>query len=77
MRVLELKLRRFGNSLGIALPKDVIQRLHKREGERLFLVESQDGAYKLPSHVPDLAEKMAKAEGVINRYRQTLRTLAK
>lgn len=59
------------------LPKDVIQRLRKREGERLFLVESQDGTYKLTSHVPELAEKMAKAEDVINRYRKTLRTLAK
>jgi antitoxin component of MazEF toxin-antitoxin module len=77
MRVLELKLRSFGNSLGIVLLKDVIQRLRKREGERLFLVESQDGTYNLTSHVPELAEKMAKAEDVINHYRNPLRALAK
>src|ERR1700691_2785978 len=51
MRVLEPKLRRCGNPLGIVLPKDVIQHLRKRLGERLFLVESQGGTYKLTSHV--------------------------
>ena len=51
MRVLELKLRRFGDSLGIVLPKDV-KHLRKCEGELLFLVESQDGTYTLTWHVP-------------------------
>lgn len=73
----ELKVRKFGNSLGVVLPKEVIQRLHTAEGERLFLVEGPDGAYELTPYDPDFAKKMAKAEDIMNRYRNTLRALAK
>jgi putative addiction module antidote len=73
----ELKVRKFGNSLGVVLPKDVIQRLRTREGERLFLVESSDGAYELTSYDPKFADKMSKVEDIARRYRNTLRTLSK
>jgi putative transposon-encoded protein len=36
--VIELKVRKFGNSLGVVLPKEVIGRLHT--GGRLFLIEA-------------------------------------
>jgi putative addiction module antidote len=73
----ELKVRKFGNSLGVVLPKEVIRRLGTGEGERLFLVESSEGAYELTPYDPAFAEKMAKAEGIMSRYRNTLRALAK
>jgi putative addiction module antidote len=75
--MLELKVRKFGNSLGIVLPKEVIQRLRTREGERLFLVESSAGAYELTSYDPQFADKMAKVEDIASRYRNTLRALSK
>jgi putative addiction module antidote len=75
--MMELKVRKFGNSLGVVLPKEVIHRLRTGEGERLFLVESTDGAYELTPYDPDFAEKMDKAEDIMNRYRNTLRALAK
>jgi putative addiction module antidote len=75
--MLKLKVRKFGNSLGVVLPKEVIQRLRTGEGEPLFLVESPAGAYELTPYDPDFAEKMAKTEDILSRYRNTLRTLAK
>jgi putative addiction module antidote len=75
--MLELKVRKVGNSLGIVLPKEVVQRLQTGEGERLFLVEAPDGAYELTPYDPDFAKKMAKAEDIMSRYRNTLRALAK
>jgi antitoxin component of MazEF toxin-antitoxin module len=33
--VIELKVRKFGNSLGVVLPKEVIGRLHTGDGQRL------------------------------------------
>jgi hypothetical protein len=45
--MLELKVRKFGNSLGVVLPKEALQRLRAGEGERLFLVETAAGAYEL------------------------------
>ncbi len=73
----ELKVRKFGNSLGVVLPKEVIRRLGTGEGERLFLVESSEGAYELTPYDPEFAKKMAKAEAIMSRYRNTLRALAK
>ena len=75
--MLELKVRKFGNSLGVVLPKEVIQRLQTRDGERLFLIEAPDGDYRLTSYDPVFERKMAKAGEIMARYRNTLRALAK
>ena len=75
--MIEIKVRKFGNSLGVVLPKEVINRLNTREGEQLFLVESPDGSYRLTPYDPDFESRMAKAEDILHRYRNTLRVLAK
>ena len=75
--MVELKVRGIGNSLGVVLPKDVINRLHTKNGEPLFLVEAPDGSYRLTSYDPAFEKKMAKAEDIISRYRNTLHILAK
>jgi len=75
--MLEIKVRKFGNSLGIVLPKEVIKRLRTADGERLFLIEGPDGTYQLTPYDPDFERKMAKAEDIILRYRNTLHALAK
>ena len=75
--MVELKVRKVGNSLGVVLPKEVINRLHTGDGEPLFLIEAPDGSYRLSSHDPEFERKMAKAEEIIGRYRNTLRELAK
>jgi len=75
--VVELKVRKFGNSLGVVLPKEVINRLHTRDGEPLFLIEASEGGYLLTPYDPGFEEKMAKAEDIISRYRNTLHVLAK
>lgn len=75
--MIELKVRKFGNSLGVVLPKEVINRLHTKDGEPLFLIEAPDGTYRLTPYDPSFEEKMAKAGDIISRYRNTLHTLAK
>ncbi len=75
--MLELKVRKFGNSLGVLLPREVINRLHTGDGERLFLIEAPDGTYQLTPYDPAFEKKMAKAENIIARYRNTLHALAK
>jgi putative addiction module antidote len=72
-----IKVRKFGNSLGVVLPKEVIHRLNTRDGEQLFLVETADGGYQLTPYDPLFEKKMSKAEDIIARYRNTLHTLAK
>ena len=75
--MVELKIRKFGNSLGVVLPKEVIQRLQAGDGERLFLIEAADGGYRLTPYDPAFEKKMAKAEEIMVRYRNTLHALSK
>lgn len=75
--MVELKIRKFGNSLGVVLPKEVINRLQASDGERLFLIEAADGDYRLTPYDPTFEKKMAKAETIMSRYRNTLHALSK
>ena len=74
--MIELKVRKFGNSLGVVLPGEVIHRLNTGAGEFLLLIEGPDGTYKLTPYDPIFEKKMTKSEEIIRRYRGTLRTLA-
>jgi putative addiction module antidote len=75
--VVELKVRKFGNSLGVVLPKEVINRLHTGDGEPLFLIEDPEGGYQLTPYDPGFEKKMKRADDIIERYRNTLHVLAK
>jgi antitoxin component of MazEF toxin-antitoxin module len=61
--VVELKVRKFGNSLGVVLPKKVIHRLNTSDGEALFLIEAADGTYRLTPYDPAFEKKMTKGRG--------------
>jgi hypothetical protein len=56
--VVELKVQKFGNSLGVVLPKEVISRLHTADGEALFLIEAPDGGYQLTPYDPNFEKRM-------------------
>ena len=75
--MVELKVRKFGNSLGVVLPKEVISRLKTGDGEKLFLIEAGDGDFRLTPYDPLFEKKMKKAEDIMRRYRNALRALAK
>lgn len=75
--MLELKVRKIGNSLGVVLPKEAVDRLRAEEGDRLFLIDGPDGAYRLTPYDPAFEKKMKKAEDIMRRYRNTLHALSK
>jgi putative addiction module antidote len=75
--MIELKVRRFGNLLGVVLPKEVVARLQIGDGKSLFLIESPDGTYRLTPCDPAFERRMAKAGDIIGRYRNALHKLAK
>ena len=74
--MVELKVRKFGNSLGVVLPKEVVNRLRTKDGDPLFLIEGPDGSYQMTPYDPTFVKKLAKAEEIIDRYRNTLHVLA-
>ena len=75
--MVELKVRKFGNSLGVILPKDVIRRLGATEGQTMLLTETPEGTFRLTPPNPEFEKKMNKAQDIMDRYRNTLRVLAK
>lgn len=77
--MIELRLRRVGNSLGVILPKEALEALgiDGKEGETLSLVQHSDGRIEL-RHVDERFErKLALLRDTMKRYKNTLRELAK
>jgi putative addiction module antidote len=74
--MIELRVRKFGRSLGVVLPTEVVKRLRLSEGKSVFLVAEADGTYRLISRVGAFASKMARADDIMGRYGKALRKLA-
>jgi putative addiction module antidote len=72
-----LQVRKIGNSIGFILPKEMAARLGLKEGDRLFLVEQPGGGFMLTPHDPDFERTMEIADEIMEKYRDTLATLAK
>ena len=75
--VLELKLRKIGNLVGLVLPKEPLARLNAENGDAVYLIESGDGGFRLTAANPDFAKKMKAAESLSRRDRPALKELAK
>ena len=75
--VLELKLRKIGNSVGVILPKEALAHLNVSEGDTVSVTEGADGSLRLSPSKTEVLRQMEKVQDVMNRYRHTLRELAK
>jgi putative addiction module antidote len=72
----KLKVRKFGNSAGVILPKDLLARLRVGEGDVLYATDAPGGV-RLTAADPDFETKMAAAEKIMREDRDILRILAK
>lgn len=70
-----LTIRKIGNSEGVILPKEVLARMHVKEGDQLFVTETPDG-FSVRSYDPVFEKQMDAAESIMRRYRNTLKKLA-
>jgi len=75
--MLDLKVRRIGNSLGVILPKEVLSRLKLRDGDKVFLTEAPDGSYRITPYDPEFEKQVKIGRKYSAKYRNTLRALAK
>ena len=75
--LLEIKLRKIGNSVGLVLPKEALSQLSAKEGDVLSVTDSADGSLRLRVSKPEVAQQMAVVQDIMERYRNTLRELAK
>ena len=74
--MLKTAVRRVGNSLGITLPKTIIDNYHLSEGDALHLIETRDGVVITPFN-PKCTDWVKAYERTNKKYRNTLRALAK
>lgn len=70
-----LRLTRVGNSTGVVLPRELLDRLHVDRGDLLYLVETPAGV-ELTPYDPEVAAQMEIAEEVMREDRDVLRKLA-
>ena len=71
----KLKLTAIGNSTGVVLPKELLERLRVSRGDELMVLETPDGI-KLTPYDPEFARQMEVAEKIMRRRRDLLRRLA-
>jgi putative addiction module antidote len=74
--MLKTSVRRVGNSLGITLPKTIVENYRLSVGDELHLVETEDGVVLTPFD-PKFQEWVKAYEKSNKRYRNTLKALAK
>ena len=75
--LLELKVKKIGNSLGLVLPKEATSKLNVSEGDAVFLTDGINGGLRITAEAPNFSAQMKAAESLIKRYRNTLREVAR
>ncbi|MBP1843574.1 putative addiction module antidote [Rhizobium petrolearium] len=69
-------IRKIGNSEGIIIPKEVLDRMGLKAGDNLEIRENDGNIELVPEHA-DLAEQLKAARLGMQKYRVALRELAK
>lgn len=72
---MQLKLTTVGNSVGIILPKELLEKLRVGKGDTLQVLETPNGIELTPFD-PEFARQMDVAERVMREDRDVLRKLA-
>ena len=72
----ETTIRAIGNSAGTTIPKAMLERYRIAEGDKVYLVETDEGILITPFD-PAFAEAMAVYEEGAKKYRNAMRELAK
>ncbi len=66
------KVTAVGNSVGIVLPKEILERLRVQKGDSLYVIETKQGI-ELTPYNPEFARQMEAAERVMREDRDALR----
>lgn len=70
-----LKITTVGNSAGVVLPKEILERLRVKKGDSLYILETPNGI-ELTPYDAEFAEQFEVAKRVMREDRDALRKLA-
>lgn len=71
----KLKVTTVGNSTGVIIPIELLEKLRVSKGDTLFAIETSNGI-ELTPYNPELAEQLELAEKVMREDRDVLKKLA-
>ena len=71
-----LKLTQIGNSVGVILPKELLAKLGVGRGDTIYAIDQPDGV-RLTTADPEFEAQMELARGLMKKWRNVLRELAK
>ncbi len=74
---MKLEIKKIGNSDGVILPRELMQRLDLKRGQQLHIVELAGGGFQAVPYDPDFEKSMEIADQLMEQYRDTLSALAK
>ena len=75
--IMKTKLRKIGNSYGIILSQEAVDKLCVKEGESLYLAETPDNALRITKSSPEFERTMKLAREGMKQYHNALTELAK
>ncbi|MBA4130271.1 MAG: AbrB family transcriptional regulator [Hyphomicrobium sp.] len=73
---MRLKIKKIGNSTGLILPKELLQRLGLEQGDEVIVSQEPDGL-KLSLPEDDFERGLEIARKAMKKYRSALKELAK
>jgi putative addiction module antidote len=71
---MELKITRIGNSMGLILPRELLNRLDLDKGDSLFVTQTPSGFVITPFD-PAFAEQMEAAREILRKRRNVVNEL--
>jgi len=74
---MNLQIRKIGNSTGLILPKELLERLRLQQGDEVLVTEGPDRTLTITPHNEDDERTMRIAREMMVKYDAVLRALAK
>ena len=74
---MKIEIKKIGNSDGLLLPRELMQRLDLKRGQELHITELAGGGFQAMPYDPDFARTMELADQTMDEYKDTLAALAK
>ncbi len=72
----KLKITAIGNSTGLILPKEVLDKMKVSKGDKIYLTEEPDGFHLTPYN-NEFVDQMEVAEKIMREDRDVLKVLSK
>jgi putative addiction module antidote len=73
----KIEVKKIGNSDGLILPRELMQRLDLKRGQQLHIIELAGGGFQVLPYDPDFEKTMKIADELMDEYRDALAALAK